>query len=72
MKEKILKWIRAAGVRAIKTAAQCALAYIGTGAVILGDVNWIMVGSGAALGAILSLITSLAGLPELKEGGKNE
>ena len=65
-KEKFVKWIKAAGVRAIKTVAQTAVATIGT-AVALGDVNWVMVGSAAALAGVLSLMTSVAGLPELKE-----
>lgn len=64
MKKKLKDWIKAAGVRAIKTVAQTAVATIGT-AVVLGDVNWIMVGSAAVLAGILSLLTSVAGLPEL-------
>ena len=60
-------WFKAAGVRALKTVAQTAVATIGTSAA-LGDVNWIMVGSSAALAGILSLLTSVAGLPEIKEG----
>lgn len=65
-KEKIIKWVKAAGVRAIKTVAQTAVATIGTSAV-LGEVNWVMVASAAALAGILSILTSVAGLPEVKE-----
>lgn len=66
MKEKFVKWIKAASIRAIKTVAQTAVATISTSAV-LGDVDWILVGSASALAGIVSLLTSVAGLPELKE-----
>lgn len=66
MSEKIKKWLKAAGVRAIKTVAQTAIASIGTAAA-LGAVDWVMVASASALAGVLSLLTSIAGLPELKE-----
>lgn len=62
----IKNWLKASGIRAIKTVAQTAVATIGTSAVI-GDVNWIMVGSAALLAGILSLLTSIAGLPEVEK-----
>lgn len=66
MNPKFKTWIKAAGIRALKTLAQTAVATIGTCAV-LDEVNWIMVASASALAAILSLLTSIAGLPEVQE-----
>ncbi len=67
MKENWKKWLKAAGIRALKTVAQTAVATIGTAAV-LGDINWAMLGSASVLAGLLSLLTSIAGLPEIKEG----
>lgn len=67
MQDKTLKWLKAAGIRAIKTVAQTAVATIGTSAV-LADVNWLMVGSASLLAGVLSLLTSVAGLPEVQDG----
>ena len=64
MKDTFKNWIKAAGVRAVKTVAQTAVATIGTSAV-LGDVNWVMVASASA--GVLSLLTSVAGLPEVED-----
>lgn len=64
-----LNWWKAAGVRAIKTIAQTAVATIGTSAV-LGDVNWLAVGSAAVLAGILSMLTSIAGIPEVDNVGQ--
>ena len=65
-KEYWKNWFKAAVVRAIKTVAQTAVATIGT-AVVMGEVDWVMVGSAAALAGVLSLLTSVAGLPEVTE-----
>lgn len=61
------KWIKAAGIRAIRTFAEAMLAYIGTGALVLGDVTWLAALSAGALGAVLALLMALAGLPEIEE-----
>lgn len=67
MADSIKKWAARAGVRAVKTAAQSAVGTIGA-SVAMGDVDWVLVGSAAALAGIVSLLTSLAGIPEV-EGG---
>ena len=64
-REYWIKWAKAAGVRAVKTVAQTAVATIGTAAV-MGEVNWIVVGSASVIAGLLSLLTSLAGLPEVE------
>lgn len=68
MKKNWKQWVKAAAVRAVKTVAQTSVATIGTSAV-MGEVNWVMVGSASLLAGILSLLTSVAGLPEVAEGG---
>lgn len=65
MKETTKKWFKAAGIRAIKTVAQTAIATIGT-SLLINDVNWIAVGSASLLAGILSMLTSVAGLPEIE------
>lgn len=64
--EKFKKWLKAAGIRALKTVAQTAVATIGT-SVVMSEVNWVAVASASVLAGVLSILTSLAGLPEVKE-----
>lgn len=66
MKNDFKNWLKCAGIRAIKTVAQTAIATIGTSAAI-GEVNWLTVGSTSLLAGILSILTSVAGLPEMGE-----
>ena len=69
MKNNFKNWFKCAGIRAIKTVAQTAVATIGT-SVAIGDVNWIMVISASGLAGILSILTSVAGLPEVQSDPK--
>lgn len=66
MKYDFKSWLKCAGIRAIKTVAQTAVSLVGVGAV-MSDVDWTMVGSASLLAGILSLLTSVAGLPEMNE-----
>ena len=65
------KWAKAALIRALRTFAEAALAYIGTGAIVLGDVNWLGVLSAGAFGFVTAWLLALTGLPEV-EDGQNE
>lgn len=66
MNNKLKRWFKAAGIRAIKTVAQTAVATIGAAAV-LSQVDWVMVASASVLAGLLSLLTSVAGLPEVRD-----
>lgn len=66
MSDKTKKWIKCAGVRAVKTMAQTALSLISVGAV-MSDINWVVVGSASLVAGIYSILTSVAGLPEVEE-----
>ena len=66
-----IRWAKAAGVRALKTCAQTAVALIGTNAIGITEVNWYGVASGAALAGVVSLLTSLAGIPEVSADDQN-
>lgn len=66
-KEKFLRWLCAAGIRTLKTMAEAAIAIIGTNAIGITDVDWIGVGSAALLAGVLTILTCIKGLPELKE-----
>lgn len=66
MSNKVKIWMKAAAIRAVKTVAQTAVATVGTAAA-LGEVNWLMVASASALAGVLSVLTSIAGLPEVNQ-----
>lgn len=67
VKSSTTRWLKAAGVRMIRTMAQASIALLGTNAVLITDVDWIAILSASALAGVLSLLTSLAGLPEVEE-----
>ncbi len=71
MKSKIAKWFHAAGIRALKTVAQTAVAMLGT-SMLLSEVDWLSILSASVLSGLLSLFTSVAGLPELKNSEENK
>lgn len=68
MNTKVVKWLKAAGIRTVKTMAETALAIIGTNAVGITEVDWVGVLSACALSGIITVLTCIKGLPELKEG----
>ena len=67
MKGNTIKWLKAAGIRSIRTLAQAAVALIGTNAIGITEVDWLAVGSASLLAGLVSILTSVAGLPEVKE-----
>ena len=67
MKTKVIKWLKAAGVRTVKTMAETALAIIGTNAIGVTEVDWVGVLSACALSGVITVLTCIKGLPELKE-----
>ena len=67
MKTKVIKWIKAAGVRTVKTMAETALAIIGTNTIGITEVDWVGVASACALSGVITVLTCIKGLPELKE-----
>ncbi len=71
IKDNTFEWLKAAGIRAVKTVAQTAVALIGTNAIGITEVDWIGVASGAALAGVVSLLTSLAGIPEVSADDQN-
>lgn len=68
MADKVKKWLRAAGIRAVKTMAQTAVATIPVAALTIGDIDWMLVAGSAVLAGIISLLTSVAGIPEVDDG----
>ena len=66
MKEKLLDWLKAAGIRTVKTMAETAIAIIGTNTLGITDVDWLGVGSAVLLSGIVTILTCIKGLPELK------
>lgn len=66
-KKHLITWLKAALIRAIRTFAESMLAYIGTGAIVLGDVNWLAALSAGGMGFVIAILIALAGLPEVKE-----
>ncbi len=67
--KNVKAWAKAAGVRAVKTVAQTAVATVPTSAIVIGDVDWVMIAGASLLAGILSLLTSVAGIPEVDDGG---